>query len=66
MIVRDPDQPGEDDNPDDFVLAGSVGELAEALDAHAELGFAHAMVILDPRTPRSVERLAEAVRLSRE
>lgn len=65
LIARDPDQEAEDDDPDDFVLSGSVTELAEALAAHAELGFAHAIVILDPMTPRSVERLAEAVRLSR-
>ncbi len=65
LIVRDPDQPAEDDDPDDSVFSGSVPELAELLTAHEQLGFGHAVVILDPMTPRSVERLAEAVRISR-
>jgi alkanesulfonate monooxygenase SsuD/methylene tetrahydromethanopterin reductase-like flavin-dependent oxidoreductase (luciferase family) len=65
LIVRDPDQEAEDDEPDSFVLAGGVDELAEALAAHAHLGFGHAIVVLDPMTPRSIERLAEAVELSR-
>ncbi len=62
LLVRDPDQPGDDDS--DF-FAGSVEELAELLREHEHLGIAHAVVILEPRTPQSVERLAEAVRLSR-
>ncbi len=64
VIVRDPEQAagaGEDDGP----FSGSVEELAELLTAHEQLGFGHAVVILDPMTPRSVERLAEAVRISR-
>jgi probable F420-dependent oxidoreductase len=64
LIVRDPDQPPEDDADDD-TFSGSVAELSELLKAHEQLGFGHAIVILDPMTPRSVERLAEAVRLSR-
>jgi FMNH2-dependent dimethyl sulfone monooxygenase len=64
LIVRDPDQAAEVD-PDDTPFSGSVAELAGVLAAYAELGFGHAIVILEPGTPRSVERLAEAVRLSR-
>src|SRR5713226_1788819 len=44
----------------------SVAELTELLASHAELGFGHAIVILEPRTAGAIERLAEAVRLSRE
>jgi alkanesulfonate monooxygenase SsuD/methylene tetrahydromethanopterin reductase-like flavin-dependent oxidoreductase (luciferase family) len=62
LLVRDPDQPGDED--EDW-FSGSVEELASLLRAHEELGLSHAIVILEPRTPRSVERLAEAVRLSR-
>jgi alkanesulfonate monooxygenase SsuD/methylene tetrahydromethanopterin reductase-like flavin-dependent oxidoreductase (luciferase family) len=63
LIVRDPDQPAGDEDGDYF--SGSVEELAELLREHEQLGFAHAVVIAEPRTPRSVERLAEAVRISR-
>jgi FMNH2-dependent dimethyl sulfone monooxygenase len=62
LLVRDTDQPGDED--EDW-FSGSVEELASLLRAHEELGLSHAIVILEPRTPRSVERLAEAVRLSR-
>jgi probable F420-dependent oxidoreductase len=62
LLVRDPDQAAEDDS--DF-FSGSVEELADLLREHEQLGFAHAVVICEPRTPTSVERLAEAVRLSR-
>jgi len=44
----------------------SVAELTELLASYAELGFRHAIVILEPRTAGAIERLAEAVRLSRE
>jgi probable F420-dependent oxidoreductase len=63
LLVRDPEQPGGDDDGDWFT--GNVEELAGLLREHEQLGLAHAVVILEPRTPRSVERLAEAVRLSR-
>jgi probable F420-dependent oxidoreductase len=63
LLVRDPDQPGDDEDEDWF--AGSVEEVAELLRAHEELGFGHAIVILEPRTPQSVRRLAQAVQLSR-
>jgi probable F420-dependent oxidoreductase len=64
LIVRDPDQPTDADG-DGEAFSGNVAEISELLAAHAELGFGHAIVILDPMTPRSVERLAQAVRLSR-
>jgi alkanesulfonate monooxygenase SsuD/methylene tetrahydromethanopterin reductase-like flavin-dependent oxidoreductase (luciferase family) len=64
LLVRDPDQPSEEE--DDTWFSGSVEELADLLREHERLGFAHAVVIAEPRTPQSVKRLAEAVRLSRE
>jgi probable F420-dependent oxidoreductase len=62
LLVRDPDQPGEED--EDW-FSGSVEDVAELLKAHEQLGLAHAVVILEPRTPQSVRRLADAVRLSK-
>jgi probable F420-dependent oxidoreductase len=62
LLVRDPDQAAEDDS--DF-FAGSVDELVDLLREHEQLGIAHAVVILEPRTPQSVERLARAAQLSR-
>lgn len=61
LSYRDIDQLGPGD-PDRKVLQGSVEELAEALRAYRDLGIAHAIVNPEPATPRSVERLAEAVR----
>jgi hypothetical protein len=48
--------------PSDVPFRGSVSELAEALDEYAELGFDDVIVGLEPRTERSLGRLAEAVR----
>ncbi len=63
LVVRDPDQPSKEEGEDWF--AGGVDELAELLREYEQLGFAHAIVITEPRTTRSIERLAEAARLSR-
>ena len=43
----------------------SAEELAARLAAYEELGFAHAVALLDPSTVESVAKLAEAARLSR-
>jgi alkanesulfonate monooxygenase SsuD/methylene tetrahydromethanopterin reductase-like flavin-dependent oxidoreductase (luciferase family) len=61
LLVRDEDQPYGDPSPN--AIRGSVDDLARALEVHAGLGFDLAMVGLEPITVRSVERLAEAVRL---
>ena len=37
----------------------SVAELTELLASYAELGFGHAIVILEPRTAGAIERLAK-------
>jgi FMNH2-dependent dimethyl sulfone monooxygenase len=63
LLVRDPDQPSDEEGEEWF--AGGVEELAELLREYEQLGFAHAIVIMEPRTTRSIERLAEAARLSR-
>jgi probable F420-dependent oxidoreductase len=63
LLVRDPEQPSKEEGDEWFT--GSTDELAELLREYEGLGFGHAIVILEPRTTRSVERLAEAARLSR-
>jgi probable F420-dependent oxidoreductase len=64
LVIRDPDQPPVPE-PDPRGFAGSIDEVAELLRAHAALGFGHAIVVLEPMTVGSVERLAEAVRRAR-
>jgi hypothetical protein len=44
--------------------SGSKAELADAIRTYEGLGVGHLMVGLDPITTRSVQRLAEAVRLA--
>jgi alkanesulfonate monooxygenase SsuD/methylene tetrahydromethanopterin reductase-like flavin-dependent oxidoreductase (luciferase family) len=62
MEVRDPDasDPGEDLGAG---FGGSVDELARAIDAHQRLGFDDLIVQLEPKTTRSLDRLAEALEL---
>jgi alkanesulfonate monooxygenase SsuD/methylene tetrahydromethanopterin reductase-like flavin-dependent oxidoreductase (luciferase family) len=62
MEVRDPDasDPGEDLGEG---FGGSVDELAWAIDAHEHLGFDDLIVQLEPKTMRSLDRLAEALEL---
>jgi FMNH2-dependent dimethyl sulfone monooxygenase len=63
LLVRDPDQPSDEEGDEWFT--GSVEELADLLREYEALGFAHAIVIAEPRTPQSIARVAEAARLSR-
>jgi alkanesulfonate monooxygenase SsuD/methylene tetrahydromethanopterin reductase-like flavin-dependent oxidoreductase (luciferase family) len=44
-------------------FGGSVDELAWAVDAHEKLGFDDLVVQLEPKTTRSLDRLAEALEL---
>ena len=62
MEVRDPaaTDPGEDLGEG---FGGSVDELARAIDAHEQLGFDDLIVQLEPKTGRSLDRLAEALEL---
>ncbi|MFI7060230.1 LLM class flavin-dependent oxidoreductase [Kribbella sp. NPDC050124] len=62
IIVRDPDQPPVPD-PETRAFEGTVQELGEALTAYQNLAVDHLIVSLEPMTPRSVERLAEARQL---
>jgi alkanesulfonate monooxygenase SsuD/methylene tetrahydromethanopterin reductase-like flavin-dependent oxidoreductase (luciferase family) len=62
MQVRDPDarDPGEDLGAG---FGGSVDELAWAIDAHEQLGVDDLLVQFEPKTMRSLDRLAEALEL---
>jgi probable F420-dependent oxidoreductase len=60
LEVRDPDAAEPSDDPG---FQGSVDELARGLDAHHDLGFDDAIVVLTPMNERSLDRLAEANRL---
>jgi alkanesulfonate monooxygenase SsuD/methylene tetrahydromethanopterin reductase-like flavin-dependent oxidoreductase (luciferase family) len=64
LIVRDPKQRSAERSPVD-AFGGSVDELAEVLDEHADAGIDHAIVWLEPKTAASLERLAEAVAIHR-
>jgi alkanesulfonate monooxygenase SsuD/methylene tetrahydromethanopterin reductase-like flavin-dependent oxidoreductase (luciferase family) len=61
MVVRDPDSTTGD--ADDGTFGGSVDELARAIDKHEEIGFDDVVVALEPMTERSLDRLAEAMRV---
>lgn len=64
IIVRDPDQRDAADSPP-AAFGGPVDELATILDEQAAAGIDHAIVWLEPKSPRSLERLAEAVAIHR-
>jgi alkanesulfonate monooxygenase SsuD/methylene tetrahydromethanopterin reductase-like flavin-dependent oxidoreductase (luciferase family) len=64
IIVRDPDERSAADAPA-AAFGGSVEELATVLDEHAAAGIDHAIVWLEPKTPRNLERLAAAVAIHR-
>jgi probable F420-dependent oxidoreductase len=60
--VRDPGATASN-AAEDVAFAGSIEELAEAIDAHEELGVDDLIIQLEPKTERSLDRLAEALRL---
>lgn len=62
LTVVDPEQ-SDDSEPRPNALAGSVDDLARAIEGYQELGVEHLIVGLEPTNVRSVERLAEAKRL---
>ena len=62
VFVVDPEIADADDL-DDECLSGTVDALARALDAYDELGFDDVIVNLDPKTERSLDRLARAMSL---
>ena len=63
--VRDPSlgpaEPGDEEESEDRAFGGSVDELAEAIAAYDELGIGHLIVLLQPMTEASLERLALAL-----
>jgi alkanesulfonate monooxygenase SsuD/methylene tetrahydromethanopterin reductase-like flavin-dependent oxidoreductase (luciferase family) len=62
MHVLDPDATTSDKG-DEVAFGGSVDELARAIDAYEMLAFDDVIVLLQPMTERSLDRLAEALRL---
>ncbi|MCI0346272.1 MAG: LLM class flavin-dependent oxidoreductase [Chloroflexi bacterium] len=65
IIVRNPDE-REAKNSPPSAFGGSVEELAEILAEHAAAGIEHAIVWLEPKTPASLQRLADAVAIHRQ
>jgi len=63
IVVHDPEQGSEPDGENE--LSGSVEDVAAALREYERRGFRHAIVLPQPMTKRSVERVADAVVLSR-
>jgi alkanesulfonate monooxygenase SsuD/methylene tetrahydromethanopterin reductase-like flavin-dependent oxidoreductase (luciferase family) len=62
MVVRDPEHEStEEDDDDDASFSGSVDELARAFDAYAALGIDHLVLVLQPMTEASLDRLARAL-----
>jgi probable F420-dependent oxidoreductase len=62
MIVNDPEHPvPEDDDSEDSSFRGSITELASAIDAYEALGVGHLIVLLQPLTEASLDRLATAI-----
>jgi probable F420-dependent oxidoreductase len=55
----------EDDAPE-RAIRGSMNEVADALAGYDELGIAHLIAHVFPRTPEAVRRLGEAAALARE
>ena len=62
MEVRDPQAAAPGGNLDEG-FGGSVDQLARAIDAYEQLGFDDLVVQLEPKTTRSLDRLAEALEL---
>ena len=62
MIVRDPESEATADE-DDAEFSGTVDQLARAIDAHAAMGTDHLILILEPMTEASLDRLAAALEL---
>lgn len=64
LEVRDPEvvgATGDGGDGDDASFSGSVEELAEAFDAYEVLGIDHLMIVLQPMTEASLQRLASAL-----
>jgi probable F420-dependent oxidoreductase len=58
VTVGDPDSDAPREEHD---FSGSIDELARAIDAYAALGIDHVIVLLQPMTEESIDRLAAAL-----
>ena len=63
VVDLDQDPDAGDDDDDDRSFRGSVDELARAIDDYEALGIDHLIVLLQPMTEASLERLAAALAL---
>ena len=65
MVVNDPAYPlpddDEDDDDEDSSFDGSVDDLAAAIDAYEAHGIDHLIVLLQPLTESSLDRLTQAL-----
>jgi probable F420-dependent oxidoreductase len=61
VVDLDQDPDAGDDDDDDRSFRGSVDELARAIDDYEALGIDHLIVLLQPMTEASLERLAAAL-----
>ena len=61
MVVQDPEHPSDDADDEDPSFEGSVDELADAIDAFEAIGVDHLVVLLQPLTEASLDRLASAI-----
>ena len=61
LEIEDPDF--TEPEHEGIALRGATDQLARMLDAHEALGFDDAVVVLQPMNERSLDRLAEAIRL---
>jgi alkanesulfonate monooxygenase SsuD/methylene tetrahydromethanopterin reductase-like flavin-dependent oxidoreductase (luciferase family) len=61
VIARDPSR--EPNGDDDHEFAGSVDELAKAIDAHEAIGVDHLIVVLQPMDEASLDWLTRALAL---
>lgn len=62
IVIRDPEQPPIHE-PEPYAVDGSVEGVAAVLAEYEALGVEHLVVLTEPITVRSFERLAEARRL---
>jgi probable F420-dependent oxidoreductase len=63
VVDLDQDADAGDDDDDDRSFRGSIDELARAIDDYEALGIEHLIVLLQPMTETSLERLAAALAL---
>lgn len=62
MLVYDPDAPPpEAEEDEDTAFSGTRDDLAEAIDEYAALGVDHLILLLQPLTEASIDRVAMAL-----